>query len=341
MLKRRSGFTLIELLVVIAIIAVLVGLLLPAVQKVREAAARMKCSNNLKQMGLAEHNYHSTFGKFTCSYNIEIPKAGVRTTATLTPWGFYLLPYLEQNNVYAAYNQNLISYGTTNTAVVSNPLQVYNCPSSPNNGRIYNFPVPANVGGIPGVPAGTFTGATSDYSAISGIRNWTNLVQPTASETSLNDIGQRNGILRVPSADPALASATSPAMSVASVTDGTSNTFMLIELAGRPDVYNARRTVVAPGVNPGAGWGDAFNGEHWPTGSSFDGNLSGSDVPQGTCLINCSNLESRGGAYSFHDGGANFLVADGSVRFVSASTNNRVIVFMITASRGEVIPNDS
>ncbi len=337
MLKRRQGFTLIELLVVIAIIAVLVGLLLPAVQKVREAAARMKCSNNLKQMGLAEHNYHSTFGKFTCSYNIEIPKAGVRTTATLVPWGFYLLPYLEQGNVYAAYNQNLISYGTTNTAVVSNSLQVFNCPSSTNNGRIYNFPVPANVGGIPGVPAGTFTGATSDYTALSGIRNFSALINQLPTET----FGDRTGVLRTTSADPLLAGSVSKAIGVSGITDGTSNTFMITELAGRPDLMNAAHTVIAPGVNPGAGWADAFNGEHWPTGSSFDGNLSGADVPQGLCLINCSNEESRGGAFSFHTAGANFLLSDGSVRFFSQSTNNRVICFMITATGGEVVPNDS
>jgi prepilin-type N-terminal cleavage/methylation domain-containing protein len=343
MSKRRNGFTLIELLVVIAIIAVLIGLLLPAVQKVREAAARMQCSNNLKQMGLAEHNYHSTFGKFTCGWDYEQPKAGVRATGVSSNWSVYLLPYLEQNNLYQQYNFNLLSYTTaagpnTNTPVVSTPLKVFNCPSSPNNGRIYNFPVPANV--LPGMPAGTYTGATSDYVGITGVRNWTQLVNPLPTETNLTDIGQRQGILRGTTQDPSIAAQLAPQMGIADVTDGTSNTFMLGECAGRPDLYNAAHTVIAAGVNPGAGWGDGFNGEHWPNGTSFDGNLSGSSPAAGTCLINCSNAQSRG-FFSFHTAGANFLIGDGSVRFFSQSTNNRVLVFMITSQRGEVIPSDN
>ena len=156
---------------------------------------------------------------------------------------------------------------------------------------MYTFPIPANV--LPNMPAGTFTGSTSDYTAITGVRSWNILVNPSPSETDLQDIGQRQGILRGVSQDPSAAASFSPQMSIASVTDGTSNTFLVGELAGRPDVYNAQRQVIATGVNPGAGWGDGFNGEHWPNGTSFDGNIVNGNIPAGPCLINCSNYQSR------------------------------------------------
>src|SRR5688572_2629167 len=100
MSARRSGFTLIELLVVIAITAILIGLLLPAVQKVREAAARAQCQNNLKQMALASHNYHDTNNAMPPAWLYEPPAPPARPTAVATSWGLALLPYLEQDNIY-------------------------------------------------------------------------------------------------------------------------------------------------------------------------------------------------------------------------------------------------
>ncbi|MBO0696757.1 MAG: DUF1559 domain-containing protein [Zavarzinella sp.] len=338
MSKRRDGFTLIELLVVIAIIAILIGLLLPAVQKIREAANRMSCSNNLKQMGLALHGFHDTNGKFPGSWDYEPPKPPQRPTGVVQAWGVYILPYLEQDNLYKQYNFDIMATVDPDSALVQTPLKVFQCPSSPSKGRIYTFPFPANPGGLPGIPAGTLVASRSDYTAITGVRNWNQLVAPTAAETDLQDIGQRHGVLRGISQDPTVAAAFSPQMGIADVTDGTSNTFLVGELAGRPDVYNARRQVIAQGINPGAGWGDGFNGEHWPNGTSTDGNIVGSDIPVGPCLINCSNFQSRG-MYSFHTNGCNFLLTDGSVRHYSQSTSNRIIVFMITSQRGEVVPN--
>jgi prepilin-type N-terminal cleavage/methylation domain-containing protein/prepilin-type processing-associated H-X9-DG protein len=332
----HRGFTLIELLVVIAIIAILIGLLLPAVQKVRDAAARMSCQNNLHQIGLAEHGYHDAFLKFTCSWDYEIPQPPARPTAVSHAWGVYLLPYLEQGNLYSQYNFNALATNPSNAAVIQTKLQVFNCPSSPNDGRIYSFPVPKDV--LPGIPAGTLTASTSDYTAITGVRSWDILVAPTPAEKAagLADIGQRHGILRGTTQDPSIAAALSPQMSISMVTDGVSNTVMVGELAGRPDVYNAQRQIIARGVNPGAGWGDGFNGEHWPNGTSLDGNIVGKDIPAGPCLINCSNYQSRA-FYSFHTGGANFLLGDGSVRFFSSGTSSRTLAFMITSQRGEPV----
>jgi prepilin-type N-terminal cleavage/methylation domain-containing protein len=331
----RRGFTLIELLVVIAIIAILIGLLIPAVQKVREAAQRLQCQNNLKQIGLAEHGYHDAYLKFTCSWDYEQPKPPARPTGVSHAWGVYLLPYLEQGNLYSQYDFNGLVTNAPNAAVIQTKLQVFNCPSSPNDGRLYSFPVPANV--LPAIPAGTLKASAGDYTAITGVRSWDILVAPNPkTEPDLVDIGQRHGILRGTTQDASIASLLSPQMSISMVTDGLSNTFLVGELAGRPDVYNAKRQIIATGVNPGAGWGDGFNGEHWPNGTSLDGNLVSGSVPNGPCLINCSNLQSRG-FYSFHTGGDNFLMGDGSVRFFSSSTSSRTLAFMITSQRGEPV----
>ena len=152
--KGRIGFTLVELLVVIAIIGVLVGLLLPAVQAAREAARRMQCSNNLKQIGLAYHNYHSTFNSFPASWYIHLPVPSYNIQSGLVG----LLPFMEQTALYAQYNN---AYSPTNeggpisvanVAVIATPLPMFVCPSAPGGGadRIYTAVIPA--GGLPGLP---------------------------------------------------------------------------------------------------------------------------------------------------------------------------------------------
>jgi prepilin-type N-terminal cleavage/methylation domain-containing protein/prepilin-type processing-associated H-X9-DG protein len=328
----RAGFTLIELLVVIAIIAVLIALLLPAVQKVREAAARTQCTNNLKQIGIALHAYHDVAGYFPPSWDYEVPKPPTRPTGVSHAWSTFLLPYLEQSALYNQYDFNKTLYNNPNSAVIQTPLAVFQCPSTPTQNRIYSFPVPANV--LPGVPGGTLKAAASDYSATTGVRNWNQLVSPSPSEVDLQDIGQRQGLLNGASFETP---SVGRRLKLTTVTDGSSNTIAVAEVAGRPDVYNAaRQKVPYPPLNmtEGAGWGDPFNGENWPSGSTFDGNPS---APSGPCLVNCTNLTGRC-LYSFHTGGVNILLGDGSVRFLTASTATRIVAFVITSQRGEVVP---
>src|SRR5262245_58933428 len=133
---RKHGFTLIELLVVIAIIAILIALLLPAVQKVRDAAARMTCQNNLKQMGLAFHNYHDALGFFPPAYTVV-----AQTTPMATSWATYLLPYLEQDNLYKGYDVNARLDSAQNQGVARTPLKIFQCPSAPANRTYTDGPV--------------------------------------------------------------------------------------------------------------------------------------------------------------------------------------------------------
>ncbi len=334
--KQRIGFTLVELLVVIAIIGVLVGLLLPAVQAAREAARRMQCSNNLKQIGLALHNYESTFKAFPGAWYIHLPAPPYNIQSGLVG----LLPYMEQTALYANYSSSVSPtalngpIGAANEVVISTPLPMFICPSSPGGAdRIYTAKIPAGAGGdLPGLAETSYRAAPSDYSVTTGVRGaYSNIAyanKPAAAS--------RGGALR----DSSFAKPVTNTFGA--ISDGTSNTFFMGERTGGFKIYAGTRELIAPapvltalGETNGGGWGDPLIGEHWLSGAVRG--TTTFPMAQGGCAINCTNIRSQG-FHSFHTGGAQFVMADGSVQFNSESVDAYTFAARITAAGGEVAP---
>ena len=212
----RHAFTLIELLVVIAIIAILIGLLLPAVQKVREAANRMKCSNNLKQLGLGLHNYHDVNGTFP----VHLPR-----TFTTLGWQALILPFIEQDNVFRPMQPLLNAYsGGTNRAAGANRIAMFLCPSY---GQIRSSSTIDNTGG-----ANAFT---THYVGNAGPKG-TNPTTGTAYGSNRVPTSQgghaADGVLPLyPNATGSTAVPPPAATTITDITDGSSNTLMVFEVA--------------------------------------------------------------------------------------------------------------
>lgn len=300
----RSGFTLVELLVVIAIIGVLVGLLLPAVQSAREAARRMQCSNNLKQIGLAMHNYADSFKGLPPLRNWGSP---VWYEGTVHGWGVKVLPYLEQNNLYEQYQMSVPFFDPVNQPVVSQRLAVYECPSTPTDHMIDGLPVPPSYDRDP-----SLKGAVGDYWAFYGYYD----------PVQFPNAPRQPGTLDSGSHRP-----------FAEITDGTSNTIIISEKAGRPEqwVNGQKQSSAATDVSSAFDWTGpwaSYNG-YWVSGYSADGkNLFG------PCAINCNNDL---GVYSFHPGGAYVLFADGSAHFLSESIDLKAFYGLVSLNGGEVV----
>jgi prepilin-type processing-associated H-X9-DG protein len=284
-------------LVVIAIIAILIGLLLPAVQKVREAAARMKCQNNLKQMGLALHNYHDTMGRF--------PPGGAGTSTNAVAavpgltgnlgWQVFILPYMEQQQLFdlAVLTTNYdVAPNTTNLTNVLVPP--YQCPS----------------GSVTETPSGvTPTGKVAHYFGVMGPRG----TNPTTNATYANISGASHGAVAT---QGILGINTKTRM--VDVTDGTSNTLLVGEISYK----------------------DANCYRVWTRG--WDGNASGTAKN----VVNAINAVPYNGSNNFNDvsfgsqhgGGCNFVLADGSVRFVSQTISTSVYLSAASKDGNEVAP---
>jgi prepilin-type N-terminal cleavage/methylation domain-containing protein/prepilin-type processing-associated H-X9-DG protein len=300
---RRCAFTLIELLVVIGIIAVLIGLLLPAVQKVREAAARMACSNKLRQIGLALHHHHDTHCVFPPG-RVDAPFTVPQGQIIQGGHGFFpfLLPYLEQEALARIYRWDKKSQGPENQPVATQQLKVLQCPSAEPNrwATAVEDPLNYSYGG---------RSACGDYGGVREI------------DTRLVDMG-----LVDPAADYRGVMTKNYLTRIAEITDGTSQTILAIEYAGRPQLWRARRPVPGSYVT-GAAWvgGPLTYGQ----GSSTDGTTK-----PGPCAINCTNQNE---VYSFHPGGANAVFADGSVHFLKADIDIRIFARLVTRAGGEVV----
>ncbi len=324
--NRRAAFTLVELLVVIAIIGVLVGLLLPAVQSAREAARRVQCSNNVRQLGLALHNYENTHRQF--------PPSRISLTAPTIfqqSWVSMILPFIEQGNVHAAYQHGLPWYAPVNDPLTTAKLPTMTCPSAPSSREL---PTGALYQAITsGLRSDRPIWGYADYGTVNAVRNSAFIV------SGLPSLGTRE-VLGAMGRGP-------EGVRISAIIDGLSNTAVVGEGAGRPGLFimgkkanNPKTGIVlgTPYVGDGWGWADINMGFSIDgadrQGNQNDTKTNGSTTIVGNCLLNCTNDSE---IFAFHVGGAQFLFGDGSVHFLSQSINGQTLIAILTRDRGDIV----
>jgi len=320
--RSNRGFTLIELLVVIAIIGVLVALLLPAVQQAREAARRSQCKNNLKQIGLAIHNYADVHGTFPIGSSQFDNRGSFIGNRGFMGWSVALLPFVEQAALYQLWDPGADSSSSgTNAQVRIRSIPVYNCPSDPNIGRLVNP--------VTGTPNSERVYATSSYRGVSG-RSSNGLYFDDAWHF---DEGQFLTLSRNDKgALTAIGYGISPTR-LRDITDGTSNTLMVGE--GQTLTTLGRGTFWAHTYSSYA-LGSITVGEPVPSFGITDYQAC-ADAANTMGYLDNSCKRFFG---SQHIGGVQFSLCDGSVKFVSRNVDQVVIGGMATIAGNEIASLD-
>ncbi|HXG10338.1 MAG TPA: DUF1559 domain-containing protein [Gemmataceae bacterium] len=301
--QQRPAFTLIELLVVIAIIGILVALLLPAVQKVREAANRAKCQNNLKQIGLALHNYVGQYGTFPAAVDINSP-------TTQLGWHVYILPFIEQDNLYKQFNLNPGGAYTDNgrRQFGQQKIDLYLCPSSRAQKTLTNPPHSAHNPEFEPPGAGGSPPFTTHYYGVLGPKG----PNVAGGNYAWDNVGAHGGLARQGVFQRA------QRVRILEVIDGTSNTLAVGELSWVNEVSGTRYRT-------------------WIRGCG-DNNQSCSSSKNVANGINTPGIEPYNDIAfgSMHPGGANFCMADGSVQFLSQGINLGVYKALASRDGSEV-----